>query len=102
IGVNLFAIFFTAFLLVTSLIHSYSEKAGFILWIAASASSFIFTYALFTRWISQQQNLLHALPGWTIPIFCLLDIPLTGWSYGGAAVHEIGIFFFITGLLLTF
>ncbi len=102
IGVNLYAIFFTALLLVTGLIHQYSVQFAFVLWIIASLSTFVFTYAVFTRWISQQQNVLNALPGWTIPIFCLLDIPLTGWSYGGAVVHEIGIFFFITGLLLTF
>ena len=101
IGVNLFAIFFTALLLVTALIRSYSFQAGFVLWIVSSIATFIFTYALFTRWISQQQNVLHALPGWTIPIFAVLDIPLTGWSYPGAAVHEICIFFFITGLLFT-
>ncbi|WP_114937630.1 hypothetical protein [Mucilaginibacter endophyticus] len=102
IGVNLYAIFFTAFLLVTGLVHPYAPQLGFVLWIIASIATFVFTYSLFTRWISQQQNVLHALPGWTIPIFCLLDIPLTGWSYGGAAVHEIGIFFFVAGFLLTF
>jgi len=102
VGVNLFAIFFTAFLLVTGLIHPYTPKLAFFLWIIASIATFIFTYALFNRWISKQQSVLHALPGWTIPIFCLLDIPLTGWSYGGAVVHEIGVFFFVTGILFTF
>ena len=70
IGVNLFAIFFTAFLLITALIHPYAPRLGFVLWIIATVATFVFTYALFTRWISQRQNLLHALPGWTIPIFC--------------------------------
>jgi tellurite resistance protein len=101
VGVNLFAVFFTALLLVTALVHAYSPQLAFVLWIIASTTTFIFTYSLFTRWISQQQSVLHALPGWTIPIFGLLDIPLTGWSYPGAAVHEICIFFFITGLLFT-
>jgi tellurite resistance protein len=102
IGINLFAIFFTALLLVTGLVHSYSTQVGFILWIVASISTFIFTYALFTRWISKQQNVLHVLPGWMIPIFGMLDIPLTGWSYPGAAIHEICIFCFVVGLLFSF
>ncbi|HLZ16042.1 MAG TPA: hypothetical protein VKQ08_03345, partial [Cyclobacteriaceae bacterium] len=101
IAVNLFAVFFTSLLLLTALIRTYSFHSGFVLWIIASASTFIFTYALFTRWISRQQNVLHALPGWSIPVLGILDIPLTGWSYPGAAVHEICIFCFVIGLLFT-
>jgi len=99
---NLFGIFFISLLLVSNQVYAWNNLLALVIWVTGTLLTFLFAYMMITRWITKQQNALHALPVWLIPIVGLLDIPLTGHIFPIEIVHEVCLLFFAVGLLFTF
>ncbi|HEY4326858.1 MAG TPA: hypothetical protein VGN20_22925 [Mucilaginibacter sp.] len=101
VAVNLFGVFFISLLLISGLLRAYNIQLALVLWSVSTLLNFLFSYMVITRWITQQQNPQHALPVWAIPVLGLLDIPLTGYPFQYAVVHEICLIFLAAGILFT-
>lgn len=101
IGINLFGVFFISLLIMSGILYNYDRQLAFVIWIIGTLSISTFSWIVLNRWFNHPQNPQNALPLWLVPLFGILDVPLTGLRYPSPEIKEICLFFYVTALLFT-
>ncbi len=101
IAINLFGVFFISLLTISTFVYTYYRQLGFVIWIFGTVTISVFSWIVLSRWFGKPQNPQNALPVWLVPLLGILDVPLSGLRYTSPDIHEVCVFFLVTGLLFT-
>jgi tellurite resistance protein len=99
---NFFGTFTIALLLLSSVIHPYSEELGQIIWIIGVVLTIGMAYISVFRLISIKQEIAHATPAWIIPGVGVLNIPVTSLNMPFSWVYQVNILSFAIGSIWAF
>lgn len=67
-------------------------------WLVGAVGMALFAWYIVSRWISDRQQMAHAIPAWIIPVVGLLDLPLAMPALGLPATSGLGVFALAVGL----
>jgi len=58
----------------------------------------VFAWIIISRWMSDRQQVTHAMPAWIVPVVGLLDVPLALASLGLPPMHGVMVLGLAVGL----
>jgi tellurite resistance protein len=67
-------------------------------WMVGAAGMTLFAWYIVSRWMSDRQQMAHAIPAWIIPVVGLLDLPLAMPLLGLPVRSGLGVFALAVGL----
>jgi tellurite resistance protein len=88
---NFFGTITIAILLLSSVVGTYSELTGQVLWIIGTVTTLALSFIIVTRLLDGNHEHGHAVPAWLIPGVGTLDIAVAGGSMPFAWAHEINL-----------
>jgi tellurite resistance protein len=98
VAVNFFATLIISLLLLPAVAAPYSVALATALWVAGTVSMLAFAWLIVSRWMSVQQQIVHATPAWMIPVVGTLNISIFGVTLEVPGAHEISAFGLAVGL----
>ncbi|MFC4808608.1 SLAC1 anion channel family protein [Paenibacillus sp. GCM10023250] len=88
---NFFGTITISILLLSSVLGSYSQALGQIIWIIGMASTLTLSYIIVSRIINGNLELSSAVPAWLIPGVATIDIVVAGGTMPFPWVREINL-----------
>ncbi|EGX1118920.1 C4-dicarboxylate ABC transporter [Salmonella enterica subsp. enterica serovar Enteritidis] len=98
---GLFGTVLISLLLLPIVLVRLSPKLALVTWMIGAAGMILFAWYIVSRWMSDRQQLAHAIPVWIIPVVGLLDLPLAMPALGLPAASGLGVFALVVGLFFT-
>jgi tellurite resistance protein len=89
---NFFGTITIAILLLSSVIGTYSQILGQVVWIIGTVTTLALSYIIVTRLLNGNIEHGHAVPAWLIPGVGTLDIAVAGGSMPLPWAHEVNLF----------
>lgn len=89
---NFFGTITIAILLLSSVIGTYSQILGQMVWIIGTVTTLALSYIIVTRLLNGNIEHGHAVPAWLIPGVGTLDIAVAGGSMPLPWAHEVNLF----------
>jgi tellurite resistance protein len=71
------------------------------LWLVGAFAMTFIAWRTVLRWLSHQQQTVHATPAWIVPVVGMLDIPLAFPLLDLPALHDVMIFALAVGLFFS-
>lgn len=88
---NFFGTITIAILLLSSVIGTYSQVAGEVIWIIGTVTTLALSFIIVTRLLNGNIEHGHAVPAWLIPGVGTMDITVAGGSMPFPWAHEINL-----------
>ncbi len=99
VSVSFFGTFIVSLLLLPGILLPYSLDLAIGIWVPGTVLMAVFSWWVFRKWLSGQQEPANALPAWILPIVGTLDIPIVGARLPIDGIREICLLFFGIGLI---
>ncbi|MGO4330803.1 SLAC1 anion channel family protein [Cupriavidus sp. 2TAF22] len=97
---NFFGTVTIAILLLSSIVGTYSEGLGQIVWTIGTVLTIAFTFVIAGRLLRGSEDPAHAAPAWLIPGVATLDIAVAGGTMPMAWAHEVNMFAIAVGTMV--
>lgn len=95
---GLFGTVFISLLMLPIVLAPYSLVLAQVFWIAGAIGMILFAWLVVSRWMTDQQQVVHATPNWVIPVVGLLNVPLALPVLHLPPVHGLMVFALAGGL----
>lgn len=88
---NFFGTITIAILLLSSVIGSYSETAGQVIWIIGTVLTLALSFVFVSRLLNGKQEPGNVVPAWLVPVVGTIDIAVAGGTMPFPWAHEINL-----------
>ncbi|QGQ97635.1 C4-dicarboxylate ABC transporter [Paenibacillus psychroresistens] len=89
---NFFGTITIAILLLSTVLGTYSQELGQIIWIIGTATTLLLSFVFVSRLLNGDQEPVNAVPAWIIPGVATLDVGVAGGTMPFAWAHEVNLF----------
>jgi tellurite resistance protein len=96
---NFFATFFVSLLLLPIVVAPMALNVARVIWCVGAAGMVGFAVLIIDRWLSDlQQQHVHAIPAWILPVIGMLDVPAALPSLGMPELRWVIVLGFAVGM----
>ncbi|KRE51941.1 SLAC1 anion channel family protein [Paenibacillus sp. Soil724D2] len=88
---NFFGTITIALLLLSSVLSSYSQSLGQVIWIIGTVTTLILSYVIVSRLLNGNQEQGNAVPAWLIPGVATIDVAVAGGTMPFTWAHEVNL-----------
>lgn len=88
---NFFGTITIAILLLSTLLGTYSQVTGQVVWIIGTATTLVLSFVFVSRLLKGNQEPGHAVPAWLIPVVATLDVGVAGGTMPFPWAHEVNL-----------
>ena len=98
---SLFGTVSISMLLLPIVLTDYNLTLARGLWVAGAIAMTFFAWMTVLRWLTKQQQTVHATPAWIVPVVGMLDVPLALPLLNLSGLHDVMIFALAVGLFFS-